>query len=106
MSAFCISDINCVEVLTSRVSQETYGKENLFFFFLMHGSIKNQYFFYIFKPPIVDMFFKKIATYDKIKFPQQANNMVGGTRRNCADENFFLQIKPKIILILIQLRQK
>ena len=33
MSTFCISDINCVEVLTSRVSQETYGKENLFFFF-------------------------------------------------------------------------
>ena len=33
MSTFCISDINCVEVLTSRVSQETHGKENLFLFF-------------------------------------------------------------------------
>ena len=65
-------------------------------------------FFYIFKPgpPIVEMFFNKIATYDKIKFPQQANSMVGGTRRNCAYDNFFLQIKPKIILILIQPRHK
>ena len=35
------------------------------------------------------MFFKKIATYDKIKFPQQANSMVGGTRRNCAYDIFF-----------------
>ena len=48
------------------------------------------------------MFFKKITTYDKIKFPQQANRMVGGTSRNCAYNNFFWQIKPKIILILIQ----
>ena len=52
------------------------------------------------------MFFKKIATYDKIKFPQQANSMVGGTRRNCAYDKYFWQIKPKIILILIQLRAK
>ena len=36
------------------------------------------------------MFFKKIATYDKVKFPQQANSMVGGTRRNGAFDNFFL----------------
>ena len=52
---------------------------------------KNQYFFYIFnpRPPIVDLFFEKIATYDKIKFPQQANSMVGGTRRNCAYNIFF-----------------
>ena len=35
------------------------------------------------------MFFKKIATYDKIKFPQQANSMVGGTRRNWAYDFFF-----------------
>ena len=35
MSTFCISDINCVKVLTSRVSQETYGKENLFFFLVL-----------------------------------------------------------------------
>ena len=57
-------------------------------------------------PPIVDMFSKKIATYDKINFPQQANSMVGGTRRNCAYDKLFWQIKPKIILILIQLGQK
>ena len=31
--------------------------------------------------------------------------MVGKTRRNCVYDNFFLQIKPEIILILIQLRQ-
>ena len=37
----------------------------------------------------MDMFFKKIATYDKIKFPQQVNSMVGGTRRNCAYDIFF-----------------
>ena len=37
----------------------------------------------------MDMFFKKIATYDKIKFPQQANSMVGCTRRNCAYDKLF-----------------
>ena len=52
------------------------------------------------------MFFKKLATYDKIKFRQQANSKFGGTRGNCAYDMFFLQIKPKIILILIELRQK
>ena len=41
------------------------------------------------------MFFKKIATYDKIKFPQQANSMVGGTRRNCAYDNSFLANQPE-----------
>ena len=52
--------------------------------------------------------FKKIATCDKIKFPQQANSMVGteGVPAEIAPMTFFLQIKPKIILILIQLRQK
>ena len=54
----------------------------------------------------MDMFSKKIATYNKIKFPQQANSMVWVTRRNCAYDKLFWQIKPKIILILIQLRQK
>ena len=42
------------------------------------------------RTPIVDMFFRKIATYDKVEFPQQANSMVGGTRRNCAYDKFFL----------------
>ena len=54
------------------------------------------------------MIFKKIATYDKIEFPQQANSMVGteGIPAEIAPTAFFLQIKSKIILILIQLRQK
>ena len=38
----------------------------------------------------MDMFFKKIETYDKIKFPQQANSTIGGIRRNCAYDKFFL----------------
>ena len=35
MSTFCISEINWVEVLTNRVSRETYGKENVFTFLLL-----------------------------------------------------------------------
>ena len=42
------------------------------------------------------MFFKKMTTYEKIKFPQQANSMVGGTRLR----QFFWQIKPNIKLAL------
>ena len=35
ISTFCISDINCVEVLTSRVSQETYGNGKSFLFLML-----------------------------------------------------------------------
>ena len=34
------------------------------------------------RTPYCGHVFKKISTYNKIKFPQQANSMVGGTRRN------------------------
>ena len=52
------------------------------------------------------VFQKNSDFYDKIQFPQQANSMVGGTRRNCACNKLFWQFKEKMILILIQLRQK